>query len=122
MRIAVIMLSVTATLLSVSPASSTAQSVTDGRTRVSEIIVRYQAQAPTTTRKGRPWGAQCVPHAYRSSLRFGRDIGARMRVVHVQPTVSAAVGRVIARHIEDCPFVEWAEPDAVLFTTLAALR
>jgi hypothetical protein len=103
-------------LVGVAPASSAAESTADEQARVSEIIVRYQAQAPVITKKGRPWGAQCVPRVYRSSLQFGREIGAGMRVVGVQPPVSVAVARVIARHVEDCPFVAWAEADAVLFT------
>lgn len=79
------------------------------KSKVTEIIVRYQTGAPPLTDDGDPWGSQCVTIAYRYDLRRGRDIGGRMRVVHIEPAVSPVVARAIALQMAQCPYVEWAE-------------
>lgn len=88
------------------------------RTEVSEVVVRYTDEAPAMTRNGRPWGSQCVSRAFRDRLVLGRDIGGGMRVVRLDPPVSANVGTGIASQIERCPHIEWAEADRVQFSVL----
>ena len=80
---------------------------------MTEVIVRYQAGAPPSTDDGDPWGSQCLTIAYRHDLRRGRDIGGRMRVVHIEPAVSPVVARAIALQMSQCPYVEWAEADVL---------
>lgn len=83
------------------------------KSKVTDIIVRYQTGAPPSTDNGDPWGSQCVTIAYRYDLRRGRDIGGRMRVVHIEPAVSPVVARAIALQMSQCPYVEWAEADVL---------
>ena len=87
------------------------------RTEVNEIIVRYEKGAPMQTLGGRPWGAQCVTGKYQERLIRDRGLGARMRVVRVEPRVRARVAEMIAMQIEQCPFIEWAEADVIRFTS-----
>ena len=115
-RLGATMVAAAALCVGVVPVSNAGQPSTNDRVRVSEIIVRYQAEAPATTKNGLPWGAQCVPRAHRTFLRVDRDIGARMRVLRVKPAISPNLAREIAQHLDDCPFVEWAEADIVTFT------
>lgn len=86
------------------------------RSEVTQVIVRYEVGAPPATSAGRPWGAQCVARNYRDSLTNGRWIGARMRVVVIDPPVTATVARVIALQMQQCPYIEWAEADVIRFT------
>lgn len=86
------------------------------RTTVTEIIVRYEPEAPTSSESREPWGIQCVSSAYRHNLRRGRGIGGRMRVVRIEPPVSQTVAQVIALQMSKCPYVDWAEADTVQFT------
>lgn len=86
------------------------------RSEVTEIIVRYEAGAPPTTRGGEPWGSQCVSDAYRADMKIGRDIGGRMRVLRIDPPVTPTVARVMALQMSQCPYVEWAEADVLQLT------
>lgn len=83
---------------------------------VTQIVVRYEQGAPPTTSEGRPWGSQCVSTAHRQKLFVDRGIGARMRVVRIQPPTSAFLARAIAAQIGQCPLIEWAEADTVTLT------
>jgi hypothetical protein len=74
-----------------------------------EIIVRYGVDAPRPRPDSRPWGAQCVDRKYRDRLIAKRAIGAGMWVVAVDPPVAPRVAERIARQIDRCPGVTWAE-------------
>jgi hypothetical protein len=85
----------------------------DERENVTEIVVRYSPDAPSLNDEGRPWGSQCVVPPFRNQLYPDRDIGGRMKVIRLEPSASALVAQDIARQIEQCPFIEWAEADTV---------
>jgi hypothetical protein len=94
--------------------TSTAREVdTDEEGIVSEIIVRYSPDAPGLNDEGQPWGSQCVSPSLRDQLHPDRDIGGRMKVIRIQPSASVLVAQDMARQIEQCPFIEWAEADTV---------
>jgi hypothetical protein len=99
-----------------SSTSSTPSDTSFNKARVDEIIVRYQPGAPMTAKSGGPWGTQCVSRTHRDNLTLGRGLGARMRVLRLQPPVSPPVAAAIAEQIARCRLVEWAEADAVQFT------
>jgi hypothetical protein len=80
---------------------------------VDEIIVRYSPDAPSLNDEGQLWGSQCVSPVLRDQLYPDRDIGGRMKVIRVQPSASALAAQDIARQIEQCPFIEWAEASTV---------
>lgn len=80
---------------------------------VDEIIVRYLPDAPGSNDDGQPWGSQCVSLPFRDRLYPDRDIGGRMKVLRIEPSASALVAQDMARQIEQCPFIEWAEADTV---------
>jgi len=93
---------------------------TDGkrleRSEVTQLIARYEVGAPPATSAGRPWGAQCVARSHRDTLANGRWIGARMRVIRIDPPVTPTVARVIALQMQQCPYIEWVEADVIRFT------
>ena len=86
------------------------------RSKVTQLIARYEVGAPATTTAGRPWGAQCVAGKERESLDLGRQLGARMRVVLIDPPVTTRIARVIALQMQTCPKIEWVEADVIRFT------
>jgi len=83
---------------------------------VEEIIVRYERGGPLETSRGLPWGAQCVSDDYRKQLTRDRALGARMHVVRIEPGVTPRVATRIARQMQQCPYIEWAEADVIVFT------
>jgi len=80
-----------------------------------EIIVRYGVDAPAQQSEARPWGVQCVDRKYRDRLIATRAIGAGMWVVAIEPSVTPRVAERIARQIDRCPGVAWAEAPTVEF-------
>lgn len=80
-----------------------------------QLIVRYGADAPTQRREAPPWGAQCVERKYRERLVAKRALGGGMWVVAVEPPVAPRVAERIARQIDRCPGVAWAEAPRVEF-------
>lgn len=96
--------------------SSAADSQRIERSKVTQLIARYETGSPTVTTTGRPWGAQCVSSTYRDNLHQGRGLGAGMRTVQIVPPVTPTVARAIALQFQQCPYIEWAEADAVRFT------
>jgi hypothetical protein len=107
-----------------SPASSSTSTSVRGelidRIEVSQIVVRYQQGSPPATSDNRPWGSQCVAREYRDNLERGPSIGTRMKVVTVDPPVLPIVAGSIAREMEQCPYIDWAEPDVVRFDVPSA--
>ena len=83
---------------------------------VEEIIVRYERGGPIETASGDPWGAQCVAEDYRQRLTRDRGLGARMHVVRIEPGATPRVAARIARQMQQCPYIEWTEPDVIVFT------
>lgn len=98
-----------------SPSSAAGGSDSE-RGAVTEIVVRYEVGAPPATVRGKPWGSQCVSTAYRAGLKIGREIGGRMRVVHIDPPVIPTIARVMALQMSQCPYVQWAEADVLELT------
>ena len=82
---------------------------------VSKVVVRYSEDAPVKRSDGKPWGVQCVDARYRERLAPGRSLGAGMYIVRLQPPVSHRVALRIARQLDACPGVVWAEPSTVVF-------
>ena len=101
------------------PASSSTASIAQGelidRIEVSQIVVRYRPGAPPSTNDGAPWGSQCVSQNYEADLERGPSIGAQMKVVTIDPPVRPVVAELIALEMAQCPYIEWAEADAVRF-------
>lgn len=85
--------------------------------RVERIIVRYEALLPTARPTHETWAVPCLDPPYADRLERGRWIGARMQVIRITPPSRPAVARRIARYLERCPDIEWAEPDVVIFGT-----
>ncbi len=105
---------------STSSTSTSERTVVIDRIEVSQIVVRYQQGSPPATSDNRPWGSQCVDREYQDDLDRGPLIGTRMRVVVVDPPVVPVVATSIALEMEQCPYVEWAEPDVVRFDVPSA--
>lgn len=81
-----------------------------------QLIVRYGADAPKQRREAPPWGVQCVDRKYRERLVAKRALGVGMWVVVVEPPVAPRVAERIARQIDRCPGVAWAEVPRVEYT------
>jgi len=81
---------------------------------VSEIIVRYELGAPALNTKGQIWGSQCVRAKDRSLLKPGRWIGAGMRRVALTKVITQRRANQITTALATCPYVMWAEPNAVV--------
>lgn len=103
-----------------SSTASTAQAELIDRLEVSQIIVRYGPGAPPSTSDGAPWGVQCVSQDYKANLTRGLSIGAQMKVVMINPPVLTVVAELIALEMQQCPYIEWAEADAVRFDVPSA--
>jgi hypothetical protein len=58
---------------------------------------------------------QCVDRKYRERLVAKRALGVGMWVVAVEPPVAPRVAERIARQIDRCPGVAWAEAPRVEF-------
>lgn len=106
------------------PASSSTGAVAGGaaidRVEVSQIVVRYQPGAPPATSEGHPWGVQCVSPDNQARLSLGPSIGARLKVVTVDPPVPPVLAQLMALEMEQCPYIEWAEADVVRFDVPSA--
>jgi hypothetical protein len=81
---------------------------------ISEIIVRYELGAPALNINGRLWGSQCVRAKDRSLLKPGRWIGAGMRRVALTKVITQRRANQITTALATCPYVMWAEPNAVV--------
>ena len=100
--------------------SATAQEMTPtpkaGQDEVVRLIIRYETGAPATVGPGLPWGVQCLSRAYRDMVKTGRKLSGGMRVIRLVPPVTPTVARTIALQMEQCPYVDWVEPDDVVLT------
>jgi len=96
------------------PVSTSASAVTP-LPAVSEIIVRYELGAPPVISDGRPWGSQCVRAKDRALIKRGPWIGAGMRRIELSRTISQRRANRISTAFASCPYVMWAEPNAVVF-------
>jgi hypothetical protein len=117
----VIMLLLAASLNVLTVSTASARPIVE-RSEIHQIVVRYKPGAPASTPRGAPWGSQCVADSLADLLKPGRSIGGRMRVIRLRPPQQPMVAQRIARQLEKCPFIEWAEADDVVYVTSIRVR